>query len=134
MTQLQITNQSGVPDRLVQRLAKFAVPPSTGRVNVLLRDRLRVYPYEATCYAAARPAIVEINLNRQTEYPYRHRHDPVHRARGSLDFGRLLGPEELLLGLLAHEFRHAWQAKHGKPLDETDADRWALSRLARWRV
>lgn len=134
MTQVHIINRSGFPDPLLQRLAKVAAPRNTGAVNVLLTDGLRTEPYDAVCYDKVRPTQVEIAVNTRMDYPYYHEHDPIHRAKGSLDFGWLLGPEELMLGLLAHEFRHAWQARHGRPLDETDADTWALSRLARWRV
>lgn len=132
--QLRLTNRSGFPDTLVQRLAKVAAPHNTGAVHLLLKDTLRTEPFDAICYSKLNPAQVEIAVNTRIDYPYRQRHSPVHRAKGSLDFGWLLGPEELLLGLMAHEFRHAWQARHGQPQNETDADRWALSRLARWRT
>lgn len=40
---------------------------------------------------------------------------------------------ELVLFTLAHELRHLWQWRNRMPLDERDADVYALRALRRWR-
>lgn len=126
--------RSGVDGRTLRRLVRVAAPHGLGPADLYVAPQLRVNPFraEVRCAGAVTP-FIEIQLNYGLSWPWFQDHDAKALRDGYLPWGWLLGPDELLLACLAHEFRHLWQARRGRPLSDTDADRWALSRLVRYR-
>jgi len=128
-----IDNATHLPDREVRHLIRVARPRGVREVEVTVgttRQRFVAHSWPN----AMPPAIVEVKVGFERPFPYFHRHTRADLKRGYLSWGWLESPTELMLGLLAHELRHCWQAQHGWDQSETDADRYALAILERWRA
>ncbi len=130
---IHVTNLIDVPPKMLQRLVRLATPTGTGTVDLTLfpfrgqEFRAEVWP------AGIGRRFVEIAINVTRVWPYYQRHSAEQIGQGYRPWGWLFGPDELVLACVAHELRHVWQHRRKRPLCETDADTWALSRLARHR-
>jgi hypothetical protein len=126
--------RSGIPDAALRRLVRLATPRDIGRTQIYIGSELRSQPFRAESWTEGSVTpFVEIQLNGGLAWPYYQEHDAAQLRRGYLPWGWLHGPDELLLACLAHELRHVWQGRRELLRCDTDADRWALSRLERYR-
>lgn len=139
-----LRNSTNIPDKLVAIMVAFAMPPDCSEfitsISVKNKRRGKIVGKWGYYYGSDQRVVVIVPRAVSRTYTFRRKW-----ARTSLVIS---SRAEFLVAILAHEMRHAWQAKHwntekskwklerdrlGKYAREADCEHYELMVLDRWK-
>ena len=128
---MRLRNTTKIPNSTVREVVRLVKPPGIGNIDVMVKNTSGRVPVGAA-YLEGSPWHATPNLFVVARIPERTPHDQ------RTYFDRI----EMLVWMLAHEFRHIWQTKHPKgwrvwgargQFSENDCDAYATRKVRDWR-
>ena len=136
---MKLKNTTSLDDSLIREVVQFANPNNSLRGVAINVKNTEWVGARGMCYwgvpsmspHSKDPAVkrlITIGINCKTTFPWIWQ-TGLKRVP---DF-EVRTIEELLVAIVAHELRHAYQGDHDKPKSEVDCERFAQKRVLKWR-
>ena len=143
-----LKNSTNISGDYLHKIATFVLPAKvkSSRMGIVVRNSRTYSAHWSPDWDRDRVVLsIGDSGNSTMKFPYFIDRDPnytgKHRSGGYLDC-LLLSREELIVNIMSHEFRHAWQCIKRRgyrvwgargQFSERDADAYAIKMTRKWR-